>query len=106
MKFSLAKLGCDYEEEMELDVLLEIADPRAEEAPAVCCPRRDRELLVPKDAYDQIKGGFVYKTDRWPAIPPLVKRKIASKSRRQSLFRPSLISYGGREGNRYLSYGE
>jgi len=57
-------LGCDYEEEMELDVLLEIADPRAEEAPAVCCPRCDRELLIPRDAYDQIKGGFVYKIDR------------------------------------------
>ena len=56
-------LGCDYEEEMDLDVLLECSDPASEESPVVCCPSCEHELLVPKDVYDQIKGGFVYKID-------------------------------------------
>ena len=56
-------LGCDYEEEMDLDILLECSDPSLDESPVACCPGCDRELLVPKDVYDQIKGGFIYKTD-------------------------------------------
>ena len=54
-------LNCGYEEEMELDVLLECSNPASEESPVVCCPSCGHELLVPKDVYDQIKGGFVYK---------------------------------------------
>ena len=57
-------LNCEHAEEMELDILLEIADPAVEEAPTVCCPHCDRELLVPKDAFDQIRGGFIYKIER------------------------------------------
>ena len=57
-------LNCEHAEEMELGILLEIADPAVEEAPTVCCPRCDRELLVPKDAFDQIRGGFIYKIER------------------------------------------
>ena len=57
-------LNCDYEEEMELDVLLECSNPASEESPVVCCPSCEHELLVPKDVYDQIKGGFVYKIEK------------------------------------------
>ena len=57
-------LECGHEEEVELDILLECSNPLAKEAPALCCPACDHELLIPKDAYDQIKGGFVYKIEK------------------------------------------
>ena len=56
-------LHCDYEEEMELDILLECSDPSVEESPVVDCPSCGHALLVPKDVYDQIKGGFIYKPE-------------------------------------------
>ncbi len=56
-------LHCDYEEEMELDILLECSDPSVEESPVVYCPSCGHGLLVPKDVYDQIKGGFIYKPE-------------------------------------------
>lgn len=62
-KVDMKCLNCDYEEEMELDVLLECSNPSSEESPVVCCPSCERELLVPKDVYDQIKGGFIYKPE-------------------------------------------
>ena len=56
-------LNCDYEEEMELDILLECSDPSVGESPVVYCPSCGHALLVPKDVYDQIKGGFIYKPE-------------------------------------------
>lgn len=54
-------LGCGHEEEIPLDIFSELFDPEVEENPALTCPHCDRDLLVPKDVYDQIKGNFVYK---------------------------------------------
>lgn len=53
-------LECDYEEEIELDILLELFNPRTDPAPYLTCPCCDKDLLVPKDVYDQIKGNFIY----------------------------------------------
>ena len=46
-----------------LDVFLECSNPPSEEPPVVCCPSCEHESLVPKDVYDQIKGGFIYKPE-------------------------------------------
>ncbi|MCI5940099.1 transposase zinc-binding domain-containing protein [bacterium] len=56
-------LHCDYEEEMELDILLECSDPSGEESPMVYCLSCGHVLLVPKDVYDRIKRGFIYKPE-------------------------------------------
>ena len=44
-----------------LDIFSELFDPEIEENPALTRPRCNRDLLVPRDIYDQIKGNFVYK---------------------------------------------
>lgn len=54
-------LECNYEEEIELDILLELSDIDNEVAPVLTCPKCNHDLLVPKDVYDQIKGNFIYK---------------------------------------------
>ncbi len=54
-------LECGHEEETELDILLECSNPASEDSPVLICPECGHELLVPKDVYDQIKGGFIYK---------------------------------------------
>ena len=57
-------LECDYEEEVPLDILLEFFDSSVDHAPTLTCPHCDKDLFVPKDVYDQIKGNFVYKFDK------------------------------------------
>lgn len=57
-------LECGYEEEIELDILLECSNPISIDSPVLVCPKCDHELLIPKDVYDQIKGGFIYKIDK------------------------------------------
>lgn len=54
-------LECGHEEEAELDILLECSNPASEDSPVLICPECGHELLVPKDVYDQIRGGFIYK---------------------------------------------
>ena len=54
-------LKCGYEEEIELDILLELFNPHKEENPIITCPHCEEESFTPKDIYDQIKGNFVYK---------------------------------------------
>ena len=44
-----------------MDIFSELFDPDFDENPAITCPHCDHDLLVPKDVYDQIKGGFIYK---------------------------------------------
>lgn len=56
-------LECDYEEESELDILLEFFDSKIFPSPVLTCPHCNHDLLVPKDFYDQIKGHFIYKFD-------------------------------------------
>ena len=53
-------LECDYEDVAELMILLEFDRPY-EPCPVLTCPKCDHDLFVPKDVYDQIKGGFIYK---------------------------------------------
>ena len=57
-------LDCDHEEEIDLDILLELSDFKSEPSPVITCPRCDRDLFVPKDVYDQIKGNFIYKVKK------------------------------------------
>lgn len=57
-------LECNYEEEIELDILLELYNPKTDPAPYLTCPCCDNDLLVPKDVYDQIKGNFIYKIEK------------------------------------------
>ena len=57
-------LECGHEEEVELDILLELSDEEDNPSPVLTCPNCDHDLLVPKDVYDQIKGGFVYKIEK------------------------------------------
>ena len=54
-------LECDYEEEVELHIHLELFDEENDPSPILTCPRCNHDLFVPKDVYDQIKGNFVYK---------------------------------------------
>lgn len=53
--------GIEDEEEIPLDIFSELFDPKIEENPALACPHCNRDLLVPRDVYDQMKGKFVYK---------------------------------------------
>ncbi len=57
-------LWCGHEEEAELDILLECSNPASDDSPVLICPECGRELLVPKDVCEQIKGGFVYKIEK------------------------------------------
>ena len=57
-------LECGREGEVELDILLEFFNPKTDPSPVLTCPHCDRDLFVPKDVYDQIKGGFVYKPSK------------------------------------------
>lgn len=54
-------LECDYEDEVELDILLELFDEVSDPSPVITCPHCNHDLFVPKDVYDQIKDNFVYK---------------------------------------------
>lgn len=54
-------LECDYEDEVELDILLELFDEVSDPSPVITCPHCNHDLFVPKDVYDQTKGNFVYK---------------------------------------------
>lgn len=57
-------LECGHEGEIPMDVFSELFDPEIEENPALTCPQCGHDLLVPKDIYAQIKGNFVYKSDK------------------------------------------
>lgn len=54
-------LNCDHEEAMPMDVFSELFDSCIGESPAFTCLCCDPDSLVPKDAYEQIRGGFAYK---------------------------------------------
>lgn len=56
-------LECDHEGEVELDILLELFNPKTDPSPVLTCPHCNHDLFVPKDVYDQIKGNFIYKFD-------------------------------------------
>ena len=51
-------LECGYEGGIPLDIFSEVFDPEIKENPALTCPRCNRDLLVPRDIYDQIKRKF------------------------------------------------
>ena len=54
-------LDCDYEEEVEADILLECFEMPDDDFPSCGCVNCNGDNLVPKDVYDQIKGNFIYK---------------------------------------------
>ena len=54
-------LDCDYEEEVEADILLECFEMTDDDFPSCGCVNCNGDNLVPKDVYDQIKGNFIYK---------------------------------------------
>lgn len=56
-------LECDYEDKVELDILLELFDEDSDPSPVLTCPHCNHDLFVPKDVYDQIKGNFIYKVE-------------------------------------------
>ena len=55
---------CNYEEEVDLDILLDLFVPSSDPAPALTCPCCNHDLLISKDVFDQIKGDFIYKVEK------------------------------------------
>ena len=54
-------LDCDYEEEMELDILLECCDSKKFSYPSMVCPHCNKGNFIPKDIYYKIKDNKLKK---------------------------------------------
>lgn len=51
---------CDFEIELDADIIFECFNSRKEDYPELYCSNCNKPFLVPKDIYEQVKGGFYY----------------------------------------------